>query len=176
MGAIKDIVDLCIQLRNEDRDGRIAAAIGQIQPLIFSLQSEQVGIVEKNSELVKENLALHRKIMNMETVHAHAIKELEEKHRAEIAKIEAHNADVAEALEPKTFEILKYFFEAGGDLTDIMIARRFQLQLSMAEYHTDTLITKKFIVQTTVGHGPGSAAFGLTGMGREYVVRKCFTT
>jgi hypothetical protein len=172
MGAIKDITDLITQLANSVKDRKFAAELIKIQSLALALQSEQLAIIEKDSELVAENHGLKRKMLEMEHSHAEATAELQEKHRAEIAKIIARDEEAKNALEPKTLEILKYFFDAGSDLNDIMIARKFGLSLSMAEYHTDTLITKKFIVQTTVGFGPGSAAYGLTGIGREYVVKK----
>ena len=59
MGAIKDIVDLCIKLRDERRDGKTSEFVGQIRSLTLSLQSERATIAEKNAELVTENLALN---------------------------------------------------------------------------------------------------------------------
>lgn len=66
MGALKDIVDLCIQLRNEVSDGRVTEALTKIQSFTLALQSEQVALVEKNAELVAENLTLKNKISDFE--------------------------------------------------------------------------------------------------------------
>jgi copper oxidase (laccase) domain-containing protein len=83
MGAIKDIVDLCIKLRNENRDGKVAAAISEIQSLTLAPQSDQAAIVEKNTELMTENLDLKRKLLDMENTHTQAIAALQEKHRTD---------------------------------------------------------------------------------------------
>jgi len=177
MGAIKDIVDLCIKLRDENKDGKITAALGQIQSLTLALQSEQIKIVEKNQELVMENLDLKRKVFDLETSHAEEMAEIREIHTAEIETIKAsHVQPKADELEPQSREILKCFFIQACEITDSQIATRFGISLSMAAYHTDTLLRKRFIIQTTAGFNPGSAAYELTGAGRQYVVKNGLAT
>lgn len=180
MGAIKDIVDLCIKLRDENRDGRVSAAISEIQSLTLTLQSEQAAIVEKNSELVTENLGLKRKMLDMETAHAQAIAALQEKQRAEIAKITASNTrPKSNRLEETTEKILKAFFDSARELSEEEIARHFQMGKSVAGYHLDLLWKKKFIegfgaVIMGGGYGRGAGAcspqYEITAEGRKYIV------
>jgi hypothetical protein len=171
MGAIKDIVDLCIKLRDENRDGKVSAAISQIQSLTLSLQSEQAAIAEKNLELVTENLDLKRKLLNTETVHAHTMVELQEKHRAEMAKIIASNTrPKGNRLDEATEKILKLFFDAAREISDRQIAQKFQLSMSVAGYHTDKLFEKKFITCNRVVMGDADPMYEITANGREYIV------
>jgi hypothetical protein len=183
MGAIKDIVDLCIKLRDENRDGKIAAALGEIQSLTLALQSEQATIVEKNSELVTENLGLKRKMLEIETTHAHAITALQEKHRAEISKITAANTrPKGDELAEKTQDILLYYFKQAREVSEREIAHHFKIELSVAAYHLDLLWQKDFLFghpRVIVGSGFGDEMGGDTSMryeitvkGRKYVVEK----
>jgi hypothetical protein len=79
MSEIKDIVDLCIQLRNERREAWVAPVVERIQTLALSFQSAQVSLAEKHADAVKENIELHRKIFQMEQDHAKAIAERDAK-------------------------------------------------------------------------------------------------
>ncbi len=178
MGAIKDIVDLCIKLRDENRDGKISAAISEIQSLTLSLQSEQVAIAEKNSEFVTENLGLKRKLLEMETSHAQAIIVVQEKHRTEISKIAASNARPKEdRLDETTEKILKYIFEQARDLSAPHIAYVFKMKQGVADFHINELGKKKFIQWCSFGFGGGFGAeptapeFSITAEGQGYIVK-----
>jgi hypothetical protein len=170
MGALKDIVDLCIKLRDEVGDRKAAEVVGTIQSLTLALQSEQATIVEKNSELVTENLSLKRKLLDMETSHAQAVATLQEKHNAEMAEITASQSKPKGELTQKTQDVLLYIFKKPGDFCDIEIASRFRMELGVAEYHTDILFRKGFIIQTRVGFERGGGGYNLTEAGRKYVV------
>jgi hypothetical protein len=171
MGAIKDIVDLCIKLRNEDTTGKIAAALGQIQSLTLALQSEQATIVEKNAKLLTENLELKRTLLDSETAHSQAITALQEKHRAEIAKIAASNArPKGDRLDETTEKVLKMFFDTAQNFSDRSVAHYFKMGMSVASYHTDTLIEKNFIANAFSRMGE-EVKFGITALGREYIVK-----
>ena len=178
MGAIKDIVDLCIKLRDEVGDRKAGEVVGKIQSLTLALQSEQVTIVEKNSELVTENLGLKRKLSDLETAHAQAITALQEKHRNEIAKIAASNPKPKDDLDPKTKGILIYFFKQAREVSEREIAQRFQLELSVASYHLDVLWKKKLIgsggIVVIGGFGDdfadNSSKYDITIEGRKYVM------
>jgi hypothetical protein len=75
MSAIKDIVDLCIQLRNERRETWLAPVVERIQTLALTFQSAQVSLEEKHAAALTENVALNRKIFQMEKGHAKAMAE-----------------------------------------------------------------------------------------------------
>jgi predicted nuclease with TOPRIM domain len=73
MGALKDIVDLCVKLRDEVGDRKAAEVVGKIQSLTLTLQSEQAAIVERdtalmerNAKLVSENLEFERKTSELQ--------------------------------------------------------------------------------------------------------------
>jgi copper oxidase (laccase) domain-containing protein len=93
MSEIKDIVDLCIQLRNERRESWVAPVVERIQSLALSLQSAQLALIDKQSESAKENIELHRKIFQMEQDHVKAVSALTDKHRKEIAERDAKIAE-----------------------------------------------------------------------------------
>ena len=76
MGALKDIVDLCVKLRDEVGDRKAAEVLSKIQSLTLSLQSEHITIIEKNHELLAENLSLKQKIFELETNHAKVLGDL----------------------------------------------------------------------------------------------------
>jgi len=71
---------------------------------------------------------------------------------------------------------LVYFFKQADTVSDSQIARRFQMELSMAGYHTDILLKKRFIDQLLVEYEPGSAGYAITGEGRKYVVENSLIT
>lgn len=72
MGAIKDLVDLTIQLSTRISDRKLAAELVQIQNLALTLQSEQTSLHEANMTLREERQELREKIRNLE----HRITEL----------------------------------------------------------------------------------------------------
>ena len=55
--------------------------------------------MDKNSDLLTENLGLKRKLMDMESAHAQTITALQEKHRKEIAAMAASNPKPADFVE-----------------------------------------------------------------------------
>jgi hypothetical protein len=58
MGAIKDIVDLSIQLESRVKDRRDIDVLRQIHSLASSLQSEHAEVVERDIRVMQENAAL----------------------------------------------------------------------------------------------------------------------
>lgn len=54
MGAIKDAIDLTVELANRVQDRETAAKILQIQTLILSVQKEDAAMVSKNLELKRK--------------------------------------------------------------------------------------------------------------------------
>ena len=177
MGAIKDIVDLCIKLRDENRDGKVSAAISQIQSFTLALQSEQASQMEQNAKLANENFELKRKILKLDETHAEAIAAIQKKHRAEMAQIKSVNLKSWESLEPITSELLKYMFEKGAEVSNHEIISRFQMKKSVADYHLDVLLGKNHIFKTQYEREENGfdeyqpALYKITSTGREYVVK-----
>jgi hypothetical protein len=172
MGAIKDIVDLCIKLRDEDRNGKISGALGQIQSLTLALQSEQATIVEKNSELVTENLGLKRKLLDTETAQVQAITALQEKHRAEIAKITQSNAKPSNTLDEIAAKMLVTLANYSGrdGITDSELIQRLGLPKAKGDHCFDQLEKRKFVA--TGGGVMGRGFFyHVTSEGRDYLAK-----
>jgi hypothetical protein len=123
---------------------------------VAALQADYASLAEAHTKLQDE--------------HPKAIAALKEAHHQEIAKITASNAKPKDELAQKTREILVYFFNHADGVSDGEIARIFQMQLSMAAYHTDILLKKRFIDQIVAGYEAASAMYCLTDAGRKYVV------
>jgi hypothetical protein len=166
MSAIQDIVDLCIKLRNENPDGKIAAALSEIQGLTLKLQSEQ-------DELRKENVELKGKITNLEPAHKDAIEELRVKHAFEISKLKGTSpAPATDKLDETTEKILRYIFDQRSDLTAPHIAEAFELKQDVADSHLGALAERKYIVWHSIAFGGSShPEFMITTKGQGYIVK-----
>jgi Fic family protein len=97
--------------------------------------------------------------------------------RAENANLKAQLRllpEEGEALSGDTIKILRLFFDRAGDVSTEEIIKSFGLKPSVADYHIDVLVKKKFIRETTVGmqslFGSSVSKFGLTSLGRRYVL------
>ena len=91
MGAIKDITDLTIDLINSTQDRKLTAKITAIQSLIATFQSEQSATIEKNAQLITENLDLRKTnselentIFNLKQEHADEISNLKKQEKSNI--------------------------------------------------------------------------------------------
>ena len=96
MSAIKDIVDLCTQLRNERRETWVAPIIDRIQSLTQQFQLEFSEVQSKNSKLESELVDLKREIFQMEQRHAEAIADRDaamSQLKAQIARRDSGDAD-----------------------------------------------------------------------------------
>lgn len=100
-------------------DKKAGVSTWQIETPALALQSEQRAIKEKRAECLMELIRLKRKTQEMENSHAQAIaiiqerehaahenfKAAQERHRAEIARIAANNANPTCQFTPETQEI-----------------------------------------------------------------------
>ncbi|HEU6449201.1 MAG TPA: hypothetical protein VFV23_12260 [Verrucomicrobiae bacterium] len=177
MGAIKDIVDLCIKLRDEVGERKAAEIIGKIQGHTLALQSEQAALLEKNSQLITDNLELKRKVLDMEEAHKKAIAALQEKHRTEISQLASVNASSSEDLDSSSKEILKLIFDRGDEVSNWEVMEKFKMQKSVADYHLDILLEEQMVHRTQYERPDTDfdyaqpALFKITSMGREFVVK-----
>lgn len=173
MGAIKDIVDLCIQLRNENRDGKISAALSEIQSLTLALQSEQAAIVEKNVQLVTDNLQLKQKLLELEASHLETIAALQQRHREEIARIASTHSrpkvDQLNEIETKMLVALANQPDH-NPMTDEELIQRLGLAKAKGDYHFDQLRKRKFVATGGGQMGRGMFWF-VTDSGRDYMAQ-----
>jgi len=134
---------------------RIAANAG--------LAKDAVTLMEKKAALLEEQIA------TLEYEYASL--------RAENANLKAQlnlAPEEGEELSRDTKKILKLFFDRASDISMEEILKSFNLKPSVGDYHIDVLLKKKFIRETTVGiqmqFGSSVSKFGLTSMGRRYVL------
>jgi regulator of protease activity HflC (stomatin/prohibitin superfamily) len=66
MGAIKEIIDLAVELEKRVKDRRDLDAIRMIHTLAFTMQTQQIEVVEKDLKIMEENSALKKKVMDLE--------------------------------------------------------------------------------------------------------------
>jgi regulator of replication initiation timing len=143
---------------------RIATTHGLAKDVIDLLEkkagllAEQVGTLEQeNTTLLRENRKLALENQNL---------------TGQLQSVRPKG----DRLDDVTEKVLKYAFDKGDDFSDNEISQRFQLQFSVAGYHTDILLKKRFIQQTRIGMGnwiDGRSAppmFCITHEGRKYVV------
>jgi regulator of replication initiation timing len=110
MGAIKDIVDVCIALKGSSKDPKVIEAVHCIQSLIFALQTEQAALLEKNSELVTENLNLKRKLFDLEVSQARQVSHVQESSRGKLAG-QASSGEANAALSAENSELKRKIAE-----------------------------------------------------------------
>ena len=65
MGAIKDAIDLLIDLQGRVQDRKLSTEILHIQSLVSSVQSENAALLEKYSQAKKENIDLMSEIFEL---------------------------------------------------------------------------------------------------------------
>ena len=80
-----------------------------------------------------------------------------------------------EEVSKETIEVMKLFFERAQDISVDEVAKAFKWNQSVADYHLDVLLKKRFIressVRTQTIFGAGTARFGLTTLGRRYILQ-----
>ena len=148
---------------------RIATTAGLAKDVIDLLQAKTTLLTEQVAALQEENTTLLRENRNLATENQQL-------------KTQLQNArPKGDGLEPKTQEILKYFFDNAREISVAEIARRFNMNLGVANYHTDALSEKKLISYCSVGMvimggfgddsdgGDDSMKYDITAKGRKYV-------
>jgi Fic family protein len=133
--------------------------------------------IAANAGLAKDAIALMEKKAAALT---EQIKTLDDEYaslRAENANLKAQLRllpEEGEELSRDTIKILRLFFDHAGDISAEEIIKSFGFKPSVADYHIDVLLKKKFIRETAVGmqsiFGSSVSKFGLTSMGRRYVL------
>ena len=134
---------------------RIAANAG--------LAKEAIPLLDEKAALLTEQIAA------LESEYAHLKAENENlKMQLKLSSRED------EELSRDTIKILKLFFDRASDISTEEIVKSFNLKPSVADYHIDVLLKKKLIRETTTGmqalFGFGVSKFGLTSLGRRYVL------
>jgi len=128
---------------------RIASGAGVSEDVVQLLESKTSSLAwridsleQQNSSLIEENHLL-----------AAENKRLKD-------QLSSNGQAPADDLEPKTGEVLKYFFDQGRDISDFEVATHFQIDLKTASRHTEILLKKKLIeitweeIQTWHGNCP----------------------
>jgi len=144
MGALDTIVEV---IRIVKTTG-LARVVDQVEEKL-SLLAEQVRTLQsENASLKAEN----------------------EKFKEQLKHLSPQGDEISR----DTKAMLKLFFDRGEDVSAGEISKSFQWQQSVADYHIDVLLKKRFIRETTLGMetplGSSEAKYGLTTLGRRYVI------
>jgi Fic family protein len=133
--------------------------------------------VAANAGLAKDAIALMEQKAAALTEQVAALEDEYASLRAENANLRAQLRllpEEGEELSRDTIKILRLFFDRAGDVSVEEILKSFGFKPSVADYHIDVLLKKKFIRETTAGiqtlFGSNVSKFGLTSMGRRYVL------
>jgi hypothetical protein len=132
--------------------------------------------IAANAGLAKDAITLLEKKMGLLVEQVAALENEQASLRAETANLKAQLRLLPEGeeLSGDTKKILKLFFDRACDISTEEISKSFNLKPSVADYHMDVLLKKKFIRETTVEmlepSGSGVSKFGLTTLGRRYVL------
>lgn len=134
---------------------RIAANAGLAKDTVAIMEKKAAALAEQIAVLEREQASLRAENANL---------------RAQLKLL----PEEGEELSGDTIKILRLFFERAGDVSTEEIIKSFGFKPSVADYHIDVLLKKKFIRETTAGiqtlFGSNVSKFSLTSMGRRYVL------
>jgi len=137
---------------------RIASGTGVSEDVVYLLESKVTTLAWQISELEKQNADLQQ-----------------ENHRlaAELQQLHAGTDGNGVDMDPKTGEILKYFYDQNRDVSDFEVATHFQLDMKTASKHTEVLLKKRLIEITweeiQTWHGNCPPLFCIVDAGRNYI-------
>jgi hypothetical protein len=134
---------------------RVAANAGLAKDLIAIMEKKAAALAEQVAALEKEQAGLKAENANL---------------RSQLRLL----PEEGEELSGDTIKILRLFFDRAGDTSTEEIIKSFNFKPSVADYHIDVLLKKKFVRETTAGiqtlFGSNVSKFGLTPLGRRYVL------
>ena len=141
--------------------GDIAAGAIKDQRIALS-QEELTALDTKLRDALSENARLSQRVMELEKLVADRDATIE-------------GLQLSANLDPFAFDILKFFFDQSRDLSAEDAAAQFSLPIGVAQFHTDSLLERRFIQQTIIGvsteFGEQPAMFAITSAGRKYVMQ-----
>ena|SRR6266545_4103779 len=91
MGALKDIADLVARLIESKEGRKFAAEISKIQSAVASLHSEHAAIIERDTQVMTENLELKRKVAKLEDLDSQEVSALQDHIRKLESELEKHD-------------------------------------------------------------------------------------
>ena len=120
--------------------------------------------------LVAKLSVLDDQVAGLENDHAR-LKDENEKLKIQIKCLQPQQEEVSQ----ETIGVMKLFYEQAGEISADEISRTFKWNPSIADYHLDVLLKKRFIressVRTDTIFGSGIARYGLTTLGRRYILQ-----
>jgi hypothetical protein len=123
------------------------------------LSKDVVDLLEKKSSLLAEQVtALERENTQLKLENGQLRQQLQ------------HLRPPSDSLDGDTRKVLQLFFEAGRELTIGQVAGHLGFQASVAEFHFDELVRRRFIDQSGVGYDNASCRYELMPEGRRYVM------
>ena len=120
---------------------------------IATLERDKAALSQENTALLRENGNLKLEIDNLKN---------------QLQSVRSN----------ETLRIFKYIFEKGKQFSEPEIAKHFQITVSAAAYHIDSLLREKLIQQATMASGAFedtggdvSAKYEITSDGLTYIVK-----
>jgi predicted nuclease with TOPRIM domain len=120
-----------------------------IETKLSSLEDQIVALENENSKLREES----------------------EKLKIQVKCLQPQSEEVSK----DTIGVLKLFFERARDISAEDISKAFKWRQSVADYHVEVLLKKRFIRESTIGmqtaFGSSAMRYGLTTLGRRYIIQ-----
>jgi predicted nuclease with TOPRIM domain len=128
------------------------------------LPKETVHLIESKLDVLTDQIA------GLESENAR-LKDENEKLKIQVKCLQPQTEEVSK----ENIQVLKLFFERAQDISAEDVSTAFKWKQSVADYHIDVLLKKRFIRESSIKmHTPfGSSVskFGLTTLGRRYIIQ-----
>lgn len=139
----------------------IAKSAGISEDVVLLLEIKAAHLADQVASLEQQNAALAEKNQNLAT-------------EVKMLKGQLQNSGgKGNELEAVTWDILKYFFHKGGEVSDLEVSQHFSMHLKTASYHTEILFRKKLIEVTCeeiqTWHGNCPPLYSITEEGKTYI-------
>jgi regulator of replication initiation timing len=152
MGAIKDIVELIVALKNRVENREFLADLREIEGKVSELSLTNANLVERNQALEMENAQLRANIAMLEKC---------------VAEAKPGSTQLKVQLDKIIEQILLFIANAPGKITKQMAVQHFNLPLVKVDYFFDQLKEQNFVEVSSARPGLG-AFWAATSEGRKY--------
>jgi hypothetical protein len=169
--AMAQVSALMIQLIERVKDGKTATLVQQIQSLNQTIQAGYFASEQKSLDRQQELFDANRKIAQMEDEQSKAIAAIQEKHRQEIARFTAGNAQPKrDELDDNCKKMLVTLANADDHegVTDSELIQHLGLPKAKGDYYFDKLKDRKFVNSSGGQMGRGMF-WHVTSAGRDYL-------
>jgi len=139
---------------------QIAKTAGISEDVILLLELKAAQLAGEVKSLEQQKTVMAEKSQNLAT-------------EVKMLKGQLQQSGKSGDMEAATWDILKYFFHKGGEVSDLEVSQHFNLNLKTASYHTEILLRKRLIevaceeIQTWHGNCP--ALYSIAEEGKTFI-------